>query len=89
MSEEFLWVEKYRPRKIDECILPTELKSYFLSMIKRGEIQNLLHCGSAGTGTTSAFAATGIDPSFPPTVTTATEEWTGAGAPVIRTITTD
>ena len=43
--------------------------------------------GSMGTGTTSAFAATGIDPSFPPTVTTSTEEWTGAGTPVTYTFT--
>jgi len=42
--------------------------------------------GSMGTGTTSAFAATGIDPSFPPAATS-TEEWTGAGSPLTVTFT--
>lgn len=57
MSNEFLWVEKYRPRKVKDCILPTELKSYFSSMVVRGEIQNMLFSGTAGTGKTTVARA--------------------------------
>ena len=57
MSNEFLWVEKYRPRKVNDCILPTELKSYFSSMVVRGEIQNMLFSGTAGTGKTTVARA--------------------------------
>ena len=54
---DFLWVEKYRPRKINECILPSELKSYFSNIVAKGEIQNMLLCGSAGTGKTTVARA--------------------------------
>lgn len=57
MNETFLWVEKYRPRKINDCVLPSELKSYFNNMVAKGEIQNLLLCGSAGTGKTTVARA--------------------------------
>ena len=50
---DFLWVEKYRPRKINDCILPQELKSYFSNIVAKGDIQNMLLCGSAGTGKTT------------------------------------
>ena len=42
MSEHFIWVEKYRPRKIDDCILPESQKEYFKQMVDKGEIQNML-----------------------------------------------
>lgn len=54
---DFLWVEKYRPRKIQDCILPSELKSYFSNIVAKGEIQNMLLCGSAGTGKTTVARA--------------------------------
>jgi DNA polymerase III delta prime subunit len=54
---EFLWVEKYRPRKINECILPSELRSYFSNIVAKGEIQNMLLCGTAGTGKTTVARA--------------------------------
>jgi len=57
MSEEFLWVEKYRPKTIDSCILSTELKSYFESIIKKGEMQNMLFAGTSGTGKTTVARA--------------------------------
>ena len=57
MSEQFLWVEKYRPKKISDCILPAELKNYFISIAKKGEMQNLLLSGSAGTGKTTVARA--------------------------------
>lgn len=55
--DHFLWVEKYRPRKIDDCILPAQQKAFFKDMLLKGEIQNLLLCGTAGTGKTTVARA--------------------------------
>ena len=57
MSDQFLWCEKYRPRKINDCVLPKELKEYFTSLIAKDEVQNMLFCGSAGTGKTTVARA--------------------------------
>ena len=57
MTDHFLYVEKYRPKKIDECILPAELKKYFNQIISQGDIQNKLLCGTAGTGKTTVARA--------------------------------
>lgn len=57
MREEFLWVEKYRPKTIDDCILPQELKETFSSFVSKGEIPNLILCGSAGVGKTTVARA--------------------------------
>ena len=54
---EYLWVEKYRPRKISECILTEELKNTFTQFLKQKEIPNLLLSGSAGTGKTTVARA--------------------------------
>ena len=54
---EFLWVEKYRPKKIDDCILTEELKKTFTQFLKQKEIPNLLLSGSAGTGKTTVARA--------------------------------
>ena len=51
--DEFLWVEKYRPKKIDDCILPASIKSTFKQMVDSGETQNLLLCGGTGCGKTT------------------------------------
>lgn len=56
-ENEFLWVEKYRPQTIEDCILPTELKKTFRDMVKRGEPQNLLLSGTAGIGKTTVAQA--------------------------------
>ena len=53
----FLWVEAYRPRTIDDCILPKEQKEYFKNVVKNGDIQNMLLCGTAGTGKTTVARA--------------------------------
>ena len=50
---EFLWVEKYRPQTIADCILPASLTSTFSKMISSGEIQNMLFTGTAGVGKTT------------------------------------
>jgi DNA polymerase III delta prime subunit len=52
-----LWVEKYRPRKLDECILPADQKKVFQDMVEKDEIQNMLLCGSAGVGKTTIARA--------------------------------
>ena len=57
MKQDFLWVERYRPKKIDECILPENTKKSFLGFLKQGEIPNLLLSGSAGIGKTTVARA--------------------------------
>jgi DNA polymerase III delta prime subunit len=53
MRTDFLWVEQYRPKTIDDCILPTSLKTLFTSFIKKGELTNLLLSGTPGIGKTT------------------------------------
>jgi len=55
--ETFLWVKKYRPKTVDECILPTELKKTFTEFVKDQHIPNLILSGSAGTGKTTIAKA--------------------------------
>ena len=50
MSEHMLWVEKYRPRKIEDCILPERLKKPFQEYVNKKEIPNMILSGSAGVG---------------------------------------
>ena len=54
---EFLWVEKYRPKRISECILSEHLKETFTQFLKQKEIPNLLLSGTAGTGKTTVARA--------------------------------
>ena len=54
---EFLWVEKYRPKNIEHCILPDDLKKTFKSFVDEGEVPNLLLCGTAGIGKTTVANA--------------------------------
>ena len=54
---EFLWVEKYRPQAIEDCILPESIKKTFQTFVDKGEIPNLLLCGSAGVGKTTVAKA--------------------------------
>lgn len=57
MKDDFLWVERFRPRKIEDCILPESLKATFLEFVKQGNIPNLLLTGSQGTGKTTVARA--------------------------------
>ena len=62
---DFLWVEKYRPRKVADTILPDGLKSTFRDMVSKDQFPNMLFAGSAGVGKTTIAKAlcdeTGVD----------------------------
>jgi DNA polymerase III delta prime subunit len=55
--EQFLWVEKYRPHRIDDCILPDDMKKTFKEFVAQGQIPNMLLCGGAGMGKTTVARA--------------------------------
>ena len=55
--EKFLWVEKHRPTKVDDCILPTNLKQTFQEFVKDNKIPNLILSGGAGVGKTTIAKA--------------------------------
>ncbi len=55
--KEFLWVEKYRPKTVQDCVIPSNLKKAFQQFVDNKEVPNLLLCGTAGTGKTSVARA--------------------------------
>lgn len=57
MQDQFLWVERYRPKTISECILPKQLKDTFQQIVDSGELPNLMFSGSAGLGKTTVARA--------------------------------
>jgi len=57
MKDEFLWTQLYRPRKIEDCILPKSLKDTFQEFVNQGNVPNLLLCGTQGTGKTTVARA--------------------------------
>lgn len=57
MRDEFVWVEKYRPKTIDECILPNNIKNTFKAFLDKGEVPNLLLSGPPGCGKTTVAKA--------------------------------
>jgi DNA polymerase III delta prime subunit len=56
-DEQFLWVEKYRPQKIDDCVLPQSLKDTFKQYVEQGELPSFLFSGTAGVGKTTVAKA--------------------------------
>lgn len=56
-DEQFLWVEKYRPQKIDDCVLPESLKKTFKEYVAQGELPSFLFSGTAGVGKTTVAKA--------------------------------
>ena len=54
---QFLWVEKYRPKELQDCILPESVKEQFQQFINKKEIPYLLLTGTAGTGKTTLARA--------------------------------
>ena len=57
MSNDFLWVEKYRPRKIEDTVLPPSLKKTFVELASTGQLPNMLFTGTAGLGKTTVARA--------------------------------
>ena len=57
MTEQILWTEKYRPKKVEDCILPDTIKASFQEYVKSGNIPNLLLSGTAGVGKTTIAKA--------------------------------
>jgi DNA polymerase III delta prime subunit len=57
MIEDFLWVEKYRPKTVEETILPADLKTAFAKFVSNGNIPNLILTGGAGVGKTTIARA--------------------------------
>ena len=56
-KEQFLWVEKYRPKKVADCILSAELKDTFSGYVKDNKIPNMILAGGPGTGKTTIARA--------------------------------
>ena len=57
MDDQFIWVEKYRPKTIEECVLPDSLRDTFKEFVASGQLPNFLFCGTAGVGKTTVAKA--------------------------------
>jgi len=57
MQEKIVWVEKYRPHSVKDCILPKDLKETFQAFVDNSHIPNLLLCGGSGVGKTTIAKA--------------------------------
>jgi DNA polymerase III delta prime subunit len=56
-KKDFLWTELYRPKTVDDCVLPQNLKDIFNAFVTEGEVPNLILSGSAGVGKTTIARA--------------------------------
>jgi len=57
IRDDFLWSQLYRPKTIDQCILPVGLKTTFQQFVDNGTIPNMLLTGRAGVGKTTVARA--------------------------------
>jgi len=57
MSETFLWCEQYRPKDVESCILPKNLKDTFSEFVQSGQVPNLVLSGGSGVGKTTIAKA--------------------------------
>ena len=55
--ETFLWVEQYRPKDIESCVLPNNLKRTLSDFVSKGDVPNLIFAGTSGVGKTTAAKA--------------------------------
>jgi DNA polymerase III delta prime subunit len=55
--ETFLWVEEYRPKNVESCVLPKNLRTTFSEFVKDGQVPNLILSGGAGVGKTTIAKA--------------------------------
>jgi replication-associated recombination protein RarA len=55
--DDFLWVAKYRPSKVSECVLPSDLQEPFSEYVEQGKVPNLILCGGPGSGKTTIARA--------------------------------
>jgi DNA polymerase III delta prime subunit len=81
-KKEFLWVERWRPSKIAECILPDSLTALFQDQVKKGQVQNMILNGSSGIGKTTVALALCEELGCPVLFIGASEE---SGIDVLRT----
>lgn len=82
MIEQFIWVEKYRPRTIDDCILPADIKNTAKSFISQGDLPHMLLAGPPGTGKTTLALAACRELDILPLIINGSEE---RGIDVLRT----
>lgn len=82
MTKQFLWVEAYRPRTIDDCILPEHIKSSAKSFIAQGDLPHMLLSGTPGTGKTTLAMAMCRELDIIPMIINGSEE---RGIDVLRT----
>lgn len=57
IGEKYLWSEQYRPRKIEDCILPPRMKDYFQKLVDNNQLENMTLVGGPGTGKTTVARA--------------------------------
>lgn len=74
MADEFLYVERFKPKSIDECILPKHVKEAFIKFRDDKQIPHMTLCGSSGVGKTSTIRALATELKFDLMIINGSEE---------------